>query len=59
VLKRSIDAVNNKINLKVAVYFKGNLFKMKKIQIQNILMLAMHKKLLLGAGPAGLLPLCS
>jgi hypothetical protein len=29
---------------------------MKKIQIQNILMLAMHKKLL-GAGPAGLLPL--
>jgi CTP:phosphocholine cytidylyltransferase-like protein len=37
---------NNKINLKVAVYFKGNLFDEKNSN-SEYLMLAMHKKLLL------------
>jgi hypothetical protein len=47
VLKRSIDArqKNNKINLKVAVYFKGEPFQDEKnSNSSDILMLAMHKE---------------
>jgi hypothetical protein len=55
VLKRSIDAVkNNKINLKVAVYFKGEPFQDENSNPEYPNVNA--QEVIVGAGPAGLLP---
>jgi ribulose 1,5-bisphosphate synthetase/thiazole synthase len=43
----------------VAVYFKGNLFKMKNSNSEYPNVSNAQEVIVVGAGPAGLLPLCS